>query len=359
MTARVAVAMSGGVDSSVAAAILKRKGLDVVGLTMRLWGSSRPEKSKRCCGDRDLADARAVAGQLDIPFYVLDFQEEFQREVVRPFALAYLQGRTPSPCILCNREVKFGRLQSLAEQLGATFLATGHYARVDREGEGERVRLLRGIDSGKDQSYFLFNLDQRQLRSLMLPIGDRTKAEVRRLAEEWELPVAAKEESQDLCFVSEGGYRAVIDQVVPGAGGKCGEIVDSGGRVLGTHDGIERFTVGQRRGLGISTEEPMYVISLQPERNRVVVGLRRETRRSGLVAEGVNWISFSRPPDSIEVTAKIRSRHPGAAARVRGGEGDRVHVEFREPQTGIAPGQAVVFYDGEEVLGGGWIRSSC
>ncbi|MBI4161651.1 MAG: tRNA 2-thiouridine(34) synthase MnmA [Acidobacteria bacterium] len=353
---RVAVAMSGGVDSSVAAALLRDRGWEVVGLSMNLGGPGAGGTDRRCCGGRDLLDARAVASRLGIPYYALDFHADFRREVLRPFADDYLRGRTPSPCILCNSELKFRRLQTAARRLGASHLATGHYARMMRDESSGRFRLFQGADRGKDQSYFLFNLGQEQLASLLLPLGDYTKAEVRRLAGEWRLPVAAKAESQDLCFAPSGDYRRVIQAVAPGRSRKPGDIVDRDGRVLGRHDGLEGFTVGQRRGLGVAAEAPLFVVALDPAGNRVIVGGRAEAGRRGLVADRVNWIPFPDPPARVEVEARIRSRHPGAAAVVRPGPGRTARVEFRSPQTGVAPGQAVVFFRRDEVLGGGWIR---
>ncbi len=359
MSERVAVAMSGGVDSSVAAGILKEEGWEVVGLAMHLWeGEGTSGNGKRCCGERDLLDARAVAARLEIPCYVLDFQKEFHREVLLPVARGYRGGSTPIPCILCNSEVKFRHLQDMARRIGAVYLATGHYARVARDRTRGRYRLLKGVDPRKDQSYYLFNLDQQQLGSLLLPLGDRTKDSIRALARKWGLPVSEKPESQDLCFASSGGYREMIDRIAPAGSRRPGEIVDKRGNILGRHDGIEGFTIGQRKGLGVSLPEPTYVIGLEPDRNRVVVGTREELECRVLVATGVNWIAYDPPEDEFEATARIRSQHPGAPARILPGKDGRVRVEFHRPQGAIAPGQAVVFYNGDEVLGGGWIAGS-
>ncbi len=365
---RIAIAMSGGVDSSAAAAILKERGCDLVGFSMQLWDQKRNaagddlNRSTRCCSLEDLYDARSVAATLGFPYYVVNLQREFQETVVRTFIESYCDGLTPSPCILCNSHMKFGRLVRLAEEVGASHVATGHYARVGRDGTGGRYLLLRGADRNKDQSYVLFELTQEQLARALFPVGDLAKDEVRKIARRLGLVVADKPESQEICFVPDD-YASFIErhygEVVDAAGRhdalSGGEIVDSNGQVLGRHDGIHHFTIGQRRGLGIARSEPLYVIGLQPSARRVVVGPRAQVGRRACRVVRTNWIAIPSLDRPMRFHAKIRSRHREAAVTVSPLDEGAVLAEFDDPQPAITPGQACVFYDGDSVVGGGWI----
>jgi tRNA-specific 2-thiouridylase len=348
---RIVVGLSGGVDSSVAAALLVEQGFDVVGVTLHLAGSA-----SRCCSFDDAEDARRVARQLGLRFYVSNQQEAFRREVMLPFADAYLAGRTPVPCVACNRSFKFGRLLERARALGAEAVATGHYARLaDDPASGER-QLLRGRDADKDQSYFLFDLSQAQLARARFPLGELTKDEVRARARALGLATAEKPESQELCFVPAGDYAAVVDALRPGAAPGAGEVVDGAGRVLGRHPGIHHFTVGQRRGLGLGGPERLYVRALDADRNRVVVGREGELAARGARLEGVSW-TCAPPRGPVQAEVRVRYRHPGAAARVEAPGDGSASVWFDEPVSAVAPGQAAVFYRGDRVLGGGWIAA--
>jgi tRNA-specific 2-thiouridylase len=363
--ALIAVAMSGGVDSSVVAALLKHEGHAVAGVTMQLWNQRRlPElgaggKAGRCCSLDDVHDARAVAGVLGVPHYVVDFEERFERSVVEPFIAEYLAGRTPIPCTLCNNHVKFDLFLELAEAVGARYVATGHYARLDYREETGRWRLRRAVDEGKDQTYFLWGLGQRQLARTLFPLGGMTKREVRALAGRLGVPVAEKSDSQEICFVPNGDYAAFIDAYLRERGEERarvrGEIVDAGGRVLGEHEGVHHFTVGQRKGLRVAAGEPLYVIETQPATQRVVVGGEGGLLRSRLRAAGVNWVSVAPIAAPRRAQVKIRNRHAAAGATIEP-DGGGVQVRFDEPQRAVTPGQAAVFYDGGVVLGGGWIE---
>ena len=362
MSTMTAVAMSGGLDSSVVAWILSRRDVPVVGLSMLLWDRSQESSHGRCCGALDLGDAKRVAQQCGIPHYTLRLDEAFRQHVVDPFVREYLQGRTPSPCVSCNTWIKFDLFLDRAKQLGAERVATGHYARIVETGNG--YELHRARDLTKDQSYFLFEMTQQQLGAIDFPLGDLSKSEVRGLAREVELTVAEKGESQEICFVS-SGIREFIEEQVGEHPDRFPEtppsapsaLVDRQGTVLGSGQPFYRYTVGQRRGLGLAANERLYVLGVEPDSNRVVVGAAAELEATGLVGGGLHWIGQA-PEGEIEAVVKIRSRHPGVSARIRSGHGGWVEVEFREPQRGVAPGQAAVFYQGSRVLGGCWISSA-
>ncbi|HEY6046700.1 MAG TPA: tRNA 2-thiouridine(34) synthase MnmA [Pyrinomonadaceae bacterium] len=365
---KIAVAMSGGVDSSAAAAILKEQGHDLVGFTMQLWnqrrGISVDENGEplpsRCCSLDDVYDARRVAEELGFPFYVLNLEKEFERDVVQPFVTSYLNGETPIPCVACNSRLKFASLDQLALSLGCEKVATGHYARVEFDQSTNRYRLLRGKDPQKDQSYFLWELTQDQLSRALFPLGEMSKPDAREAARRSDLAVAGKKESQEICFVPDGDYAGFIDRYLaaeqqtdrlPGAG----EIVTAGGEVIGAHTGIHRYTIGQRRGIGISDARPLYVLNVDSEKNRIVVGYEEELAREGFTAAGVNWIALDNPSQPVQAEVRVRYRHMPAPATITPLANHRVRVEFAEAQRAITPGQATVFYRGDEVVGGGWI----
>ncbi len=363
----IAVAMSGGVDSSTVAAMLVARGHAVVGLTMQLWNQRRlPELGSdggtgRCCSLDDVYDARRVAEQLGIPYYVVNFESQFERHVVEPFISEYLAGRTPIPCTLCNNFIKFDQFLEMADGVGASEIATGHYARITLDATTGRYQLRKAVDSGKDQTYFLFGLTQRQLARTQFPLGEMNKPAVRALAESMGLAVAAKSDSQEICFVPNGDYAAFLDAYLRSKGlqpaEERGEIVTTDGRPLGTHTGVHHFTVGQRRGLGIAAGEPLYVISTEPATQRVVVGSNDELLRARLLASNVNWVSWPGLSTPARAQVKIRNKHQAASATLHPtSQADRVEVHFDEPQRAVTPGQAAVFYDQDLVLGGGWIE---
>jgi tRNA-uridine 2-sulfurtransferase len=389
----IAVAMSGGVDSSTVAAMLRAEGHNVVGLTMQLWNQRRlagregmPEQVQgRCCSIDDVYDARRVAEDLGIPYYVVNHEERFERDVVRPFIDEYLSGRTPIPCSLCNNHLKFDQLLLTARQIGADLLATGHYARCEFDPGRNRWLLRRAADGAKDQTYFLFGLTQDQLSRTLFPLGHMNKPQVRELAREHHLALAEKPDSQEICFVPGGDYKRFIDAYLAEQGESLpdtsGELVTTDGRVLGHHEGIHNFTVGQRKGLGVATGSPLYVININGQEGKVTVGGNDDLLSKTLIARDLNWIAidglrhsgadanapslaksdFPTPVTAnapMRVQAKIRHRHEPAAAVIEPAANGEVRVTFDQPQRAITPGQAVVFYDGDLVVGGGWIAET-
>jgi tRNA-specific 2-thiouridylase len=366
---KIAVAMCGGVDSSAAAAILKEQGHELVGFTMQLWDQRRginvdengDPLPSRCCSLDDVYDARRVAEELDFPFYVLNLERDFERDVVQPFVSSYLNGETPIPCVSCISRLKFASLDRLALSLGCEKVATGHYARVEFDPTTNRYKLLRGQNHQKDQSYFLWELTQEQLSRALFPLGEMSKPEARDAARQHGLTgVSEKKESQEICFVPDGDYAGFIDRYLeaedandrlPGSG----EIVDTSGRVIGRHEGIHRYTIGQRRGLGIADERPLYVISIDADKNRVTAGSSEELLGNEFTVAQVNWIAFDNPNEPVRAEVRVRYRHTAAPATITPLPNQRARIIFDEPQRAITPGQASVFYRGDEVVGGGWI----
>jgi tRNA-uridine 2-sulfurtransferase len=365
----VAIAMSGGVDSSTVASVLLQQGRPVVGLTMQLWNQRRlPElqgdgpAQHRCCSLDDVYDAKRVAQHLNFPHYVVNFEEQFEQRVVRPFVEQYLAGRTPIACTNCNTDVKFEPLLRMARQIGAERLATGHYARIRRDEQTGRYQLLRARDECKDQSYFLWGLTQEQLSRSEFPLGELTKEEVRALARQVNLPVAEKPESMELCFVPNGNYVQFIHAYSRESGKPVndqeGDIVTEDGTVIGRHTGVHNYTIGQRKGLGFTTGKPIYVRAIDPEQNRIVVGEDDALRSASFEVEAVNWISIEEPAAPIRAQVKIRHKHEPASAMVEALPDDCARITFDQPQRAITPGQAAVIYDGDVVLAGGWIKKS-
>jgi len=364
----IAVAMSGGVDSSTVAAMLRAEGHNVIGLTMQLWNQRRlaghegmPESVQgRCCSLDDVYDARRVAETIGIPYYVVNHEERFERDVVRPFVEEYLSGRTPIPCSLCNNHLKFDQLLVVARQIGADRVATGHYAQVAFSEETGRWLLMRPADKSKDQTYFLFGLTQDQLSRTMFPLGGMTKPEVRELARKHALVIAEKPDSQEICFVPGGDYKRFLDAYLAEQGEPPletpGEMVTTDGRVIGEHTGIHNFTVGQRKGLGIATGSPLYVLQIKGDTRQVIVGKDEELYSRTLSTHRVNLISTAELREPMRVAVKIRHRHQPAPALIESTGPDQILVTFDEPQRAITPGQAAVFYDGDAVVGGGWIE---
>jgi len=363
----IAVAMSGGVDSSTVAAVLRAEGHNVIGLTMQLWNQRRlaghegmPEAVQgRCCSLDDVYDARRVAETIGIPYYVVNHEQRFEDEVVRPFVQEYLSGRTPIPCSLCNNHLKFDQLLLVAQQIGADHLATGHYARAEFDAKRDRWLLKRPADTSKDQTYFLFGLTQEQLSRTLFPLGALTKPEVRALARQHGLALAEKPDSQEICFVPGGDYKRFLDAYLEEQGealpDTAGELVTTGGDVVGEHHGIHNFTVGQRKGLGVATGSPLYVIQIKGDTRQVVVGNSDELYSDTLRVRRTNLIACAELDQPLRVTVKIRHRHEPAPATIEATGGDEIVVKFDQAQRAITPGQAAVFYDDDVVVGGGWI----
>ncbi len=361
--------MSGGVDSSAAAALLKEQGHELIGFTMQLWNQRRhinvdengDPLPSRCCSLDDVYDARRVAESLGFPFYVLNLEKDFERDVVNPFIESYLSGETPIPCVACNSRLKFASLDRMAQSLDCDKVATGHYARVEFDEKANRYRLFRGKNHWKDQTYFLWELTQDQLSRAYFPLGEMMKSEVRELAREADLYVAEKQESQEICFVPDGKYSEFIDRYLEHENRSDelppkGDIVNTKGEKLNEHSGIHRYTIGQRRGLGIAHEKPLYVLQIERARNQIIVGEKEELDSLEFTAKGVNWVAFDTPEEPVRASVKVRYRHEPAPATIHALADNRARIVFDEPQAAITPGQATVFYNGEECVGGGWIE---
>jgi tRNA-specific 2-thiouridylase len=343
---KIVAAMSGGVDSSVAATVLKEEGHQVVGATMQVWPPDGPSSAAE--------DAKKAAGQLGIPHHVIDLRDVFAQKVIAEFCREYSLGRTPNPCIICNRDIKFGVLLEKARELGADYIATGHYARIEMANDDGRYLLKKGADRNKEQSYWLYSLTQAQLRQIILPLGKLTKEKVKEIAGRLQLTVSARPESQDICFIPDNNYPRFLKERLPEAA-RPGPILDREGNILGEHRGILFYTIGQRRNLGIAARKPQYVTAINPEKNAIVVGGRQELYRRELTASRLNWIAIDKPSQPIAVNARVRHRHREVAATVTPVANDYVRVRFEQPQPAITPGQSVVFYDGDTVIGGGII----
>jgi tRNA-specific 2-thiouridylase len=366
MPETIAVAMSGGVDSSVVAGLLRRGGAPIVGMTMQLWNQRRlPDLAPngptgRCCSLDDVYDARHVAQTLGIPYYVVNFEDRFEQQVVKPFVDEYLSGRTPIPCTLCNNFIKFDQFLEMADGVGAAKIATGHYAQIGWNADSGRWEMRRSADRSKDQTYFLFGLTQPQLARTLFPLGGFEKSHVRELARELGIPTAEKPDSQEICFVPNGDYAAFIDAYFKEQGispdDTRGEFVTADGRVVGEHSGVHHFTVGQRRGIGIAAREPLYVIATEPSTKRVVIGRNDDLLRATARVKDVNWISIAPPVAPVRGEIKIRNKHIAAPATISPIDAEHVEIRFDEPQRAVTPGQGAVFYSGDLVLGGGWIE---